>query len=230
MSQLKLPAAHNLRLASRGRTRPTGRGDVATTRKSSFSGALAAARRAQNQPGRAAVPGFASRIRGFDQTSAAEYESPSQARTWGYSTCSAAALTAVLRGAGLPVRIADVMQAMPGALTPQLGLVSRPGLVDAARQFGLQASDDRLTYEQLAQATRQGEAVLVDLTNGRFPEGHWLVVTGVGPDGVCVADSSRYDLTFVPAGEFLAGWSGRGVRTAPPASPRGISSIGERSG
>ena len=226
-----MPAAHNLRLASRAPTRARSSRAAAAARKASFSGALAAARRTTAPSRQGAAPPFSSRIRGFDQTNAAEYESVAQARAWGYSTCSAAALTAVLRGAGLPVRIADVMQAMPGGLTPQLGLVSRPALVNAAREFGLQASDDQMTYQQLAQATQSGQAVLVDVTNGRFPEGHWLVVTGVSPEGVRVADSSRYDLTFIPAGDFLAGWSGRGIRIAPPSNQqRNISSIGERSG
>jgi predicted double-glycine peptidase len=158
-------------------------------------------------------------IRGFDQTSVAEYDSSAQARTWGYSTCSAASLTAILRGRGIPARIADVMAQMPGGITVQQGLVSRPSLVGAAQRFGLAASDDVTSYEALAQATAQGEPVMVDITNRRFPEGHWIVVTGVTPDGVTVADSSRHNTTFIPRAEFEASWSRRGIRvqSAAPA-------------
>ena len=165
---------------------------------------------------------FLKSIKGFDQTSASEYDSPAQARAWGYSTCSAASLTAVLRAAGQNVKIADVMKAMPNGMTIQLGLVSRPSLVNAANQFGAKATDDVTSYDGLDQATENGQPVLVDIRNGRFPEGHWIVVTGVDENSVQVADSSRYDLKSIPRGEFLRSWSGRGVRLeglTPSAAP-----------
>jgi predicted double-glycine peptidase len=155
---------------------------------------------------------FLRSIKGFDQTKTDEYDSPAQARAWGYSTCSAASLTAVLRAAGQDVRIADVMKAMPGGMTIQLGLVSRPSLVNAANQFGARATDDVTGYDALDQATEKGQPVLVDIRNGKFPEGHWIVVTGVDENGVQVADSSRYDMTSIPRGEFMRSWSGRGIR------------------
>jgi hypothetical protein len=155
---------------------------------------------------------FLSSIKGFDQTSVGEYDSVAQARAWGYSTCSAASLTAVLRAAGQDVRIADVMKEMPGGMTIQLGLVSRPSLVNAANQFGASATDDVRSYEALKAATDKGQPVLVDIRNGKFPEGHWIVVTGVDENGVRCADSSRYDLTSIPRGEFQRSWSSRGIR------------------
>jgi uncharacterized protein YvpB len=165
---------------------------------------------------------FLKSIKGFDQTSTAEYDSPAQARAWGYSTCSAASLTAVLRASGQNVKIADVMKAMPNGMTIQLGLVSRPSLVNAANQFGAKATDDVTSYDGLDQATENGQPVLVDVRNSRFPEGHWIVVTGVDENNVQVADSSRYDLKSIPRGEFLRSWSGRGVRLeglTPSAAP-----------
>jgi predicted double-glycine peptidase len=159
-----------------------------------------------------------SSIRGFDQTNPAEYDSPGQARTWGYSTCSSAALTAILRANGSPARISDVLRAMDGGITPQQGLVSRPALVAAAQRFGLQASDDVTSYQAIQQALAQGQPVMLDVTNKRFPEGHWLTVTGADANGVTVADSSRYNLTSIPRGELLATWSGRGIRVSGPAA------------
>jgi uncharacterized protein YvpB len=165
---------------------------------------------------------FLSSIDGFDQTSVGEYDSVAQARAWGYSTCSAASLTAVLKAAGQDVKIADVMKQMPGGMTIQLGLVSRPSLVNAANQFGAKATDDVQSYEALKAATDKGQPVLVDIRNGKFPEGHWIVVTGVDENGVRCADSSRYDLTSIPRGEFQRSWSSRGIRIEglnPTAAP-----------
>jgi uncharacterized protein YvpB len=170
---------------------------------------------------------FLGSIKGSDQTSVNEYENVTQARAWGYSTCSAASLTAVLRAAGQDVRIADVMNEMPGGMTIKLGLVSRPSLVNAANTFGAKATDDVTSYEALKQATENGQPVLVDIRNGTFSEGHWIVVTGVDENGVQCADSSRYNLTSIPRGEFLRSWSSRGIRleglapnpSAPTAAP-----------
>lgn len=155
---------------------------------------------------------FLRSIKGSDQTKVDEYESVAQARAWGYSTCSAAALTAVIRATGQDVKISDVMKEMPGGMTIQLGLVSRPSLVNAATKFGAKATDDVTSYDALKQATENGQPVLVDIRNGKFPEGHWIVVTGVDENGVQVADSSRYDMKTMPKGEFMRSWSSRGVR------------------
>lgn len=165
---------------------------------------------------------FLRSIKGFDQTSVGEYENAAQARAWGYSTCSAAALTAVLRAAGQDVKIADVMKAMPGGITIKQGLVSRPSLVNAANQFGAKATDDVTSYEALKEATDTGQPVLVNFRNEKFPEGHWLVVTGVDEAGVRTADSSRYDLTSMSKAELLRSWSSRGIRLeglSPTAAP-----------
>jgi hypothetical protein len=175
---------------------------------------------------REANQAFLSSIKGFDQTLTSEYDSVAQARAWGYSTCSAASLTAVLKAAGQSVRIADVMKEMPGGMTIALGLVSRPSLVNAANKFGAKATDDVVGYEALKQATDSGQPVLLDIRNGKFPEGHWIVVTGVDDKGVRTADSSRYNLTSISKGELLSSWkSGRGIRlegltpTAAPGRP-----------
>jgi hypothetical protein len=152
------------------------------------------------------------RIERIDQTDAREYESAAQARLWGGSTCSATALTMVLRSRGSSASVADVMRQMPGGITVAQGLVSRPSLVNAAAKFGLQAQDNVTSYDALQQATAAGQPVLVDVTNGRFPEGHWLVVTGADPRGVSIVDSSGYRLTSMSRDEFLASWSKRGIR------------------
>ena len=172
----------------------------------------AAGPRSPQAPSKAQVEDFMRSIKGFDQTKASEYDSAAQARTWGYSSCSAASLTAVLRAAGKDVKVSDVMREMPNGMTVALGLVSRPALVNAANAFGAKATDDVTSYEGLRAATEAGQPVLVDVRNRKFPEGHFVVVTGVDEDGVRVADSSRYDLTHIPKGEFMGAWSGKGIR------------------
>lgn len=187
-------------------------GQVARTPGVVFQGAAAVRPREPQPPSKAQVEDFMRSIKGFDQTKASEYDSPAQARTWGYSTCSAASLTAVLRAAGRDVKISDVMREMPNGMTVALGLVSRPSLVNAANSFGAKAADDVRTYEGLRAATEAGQPVLVDLRSKKFPEGHFVVVTGVDEEGVRVADSSRYDLTRISKGEFTSIWSGKGIR------------------
>jgi len=151
-------------------------------------------------------------IRAIRQSDQREYDSAAEARTWGGSTCSAASLTAVLRSRGIPARIADVMRAMPGAITPELGLVSRPALVSAAGKFGLAARDDVSGYDALQRATTSGEPVLVDIRNSRFPQGHWIVVTGADANGVQIADSSGYDMKSMSRSDLVSSWSGKGIR------------------
>ncbi len=158
---------------------------------------------------RRSIPGT---VRPVLQADTAEYASIDEARRWGGSSCSAAALTAVLRGAGSTARVGDVVRTLEkaGGITVARGLVSRPALVATAREYGLAATDRAMSYEQLAGATQAGP-VLVDITNARFPAGHWLVVTGVDSGGVSVVDSSGYRSTHLTRAEFQAAWSGRGI-------------------
>lgn len=182
-------------------------------RSAAFQRALdGAARSAGAAPSRAGPAASRGGLRRIDQTNPAEYENGAQARVWSGSTCSAASVTALLRSRGVGARIADVMKAMPGGMTPELGLISRPALMQAAARFGLQTRDDVTSYESLQSATAAGKAVLVDVRNQRFPEGHWLVVTGADARGVNVVDSSGFNLTWLPRDEFTRSWSGRGIR------------------
>jgi ABC-type bacteriocin/lantibiotic exporter with double-glycine peptidase domain len=155
------------------------------------------------------------------QTDPAEYATAEEARRWGGSSCSAASLCAVLRSAGKNIKVGDVVRVLEGAggITVAQGLVSRPALVATARKFGLAAEDRAIPYEQLAIAARE-HPVLVDITNAKFPQGHWLVVAGADASGVDIVDSSGYRLTHMTRGDFQAAWSGRAVLLSPsPRSP-----------
>ena len=158
------------------------------------------------------------RLTRISQMSPAEYDSPIQARTWGPVSCSAAALTSALRSFGVNVRIADVLREMPGAVSLDVGLVSRSALTDAAQRFGVVAREDVADYAQIEKATAAGQPVLVDVVNTRFPEGHWMIVTSASPAGVQVADSSGFDLKSMSREDFLASWAGRGIRLLGPTT------------
>ncbi|MEA2638675.1 MAG: hypothetical protein QOF51_69 [Chloroflexota bacterium] len=149
-----------------------------------------------------------------DQKDPAQYQSTAQAKLWGGSSCSAAALTAVLQSRGANVKIDDVLQRMQGGITPEQGLTSRQALLDAAASFGLQARDDVGNLDALQAATQHGEQVLVDVRNQQFPEGHWMVATASSDGGVSLVDSSGYALTSMTKQDFLAAWSGKGIRIA----------------
>ena len=165
---------------------------------------------------------FLRSIQGSDQTAVSEYESVAQAKAWGGSTCSAAALVAVLRAAGQNVKISDVMKEMPGGMTIALGLLSRSSLVNAANTFGAGATDDVRNYEELKAATDNGQPVIVSIRNAKFPDGHFIVVTGVDDRGITCADSSRLNLTSISKSELLRTWDSRGIRIegfTPNAAP-----------
>ena len=53
-----------------------------------------------------------------------------------------------------------------------------------------------------------------DIRSARFPAGHWIAVTGADASGLQIADSSGYDMKSMSRGDFLASWSGRGIRMA----------------
>ncbi|MCC7104533.1 MAG: C39 family peptidase [Chloroflexi bacterium] len=197
--------------ALRGVTRP----DVSFVRALALVARRELARSAGGPTVRAREP-----IVAVSQSDPAEYASSAQFREWSGSSCSAAALTSVLRASGVPARVADVLRALGNGITPSLGLVSRPALVAAARQFGLAARDDVTSYQALQRAVASGQPVLVDVTNSRFPEGHWLVVTGAGASGVTVADSSGFRLRAMGRDELMASWSGHGVRLGAPSATR----------
>jgi hypothetical protein len=108
---------------------------------------------------------------------------------------------------------------MPGAVSLDVGLVSRSSLVEAAKHFGLEAREDVSDYGQIERATSAGQPVLADVVNTRFPEGHWILITSAGPSGVQIADSSGFDLKSMSREEFTASWAGRGIRLV-GADPR----------
>ena len=177
----------------------------------------------------AAMPGFReasqaflSSIKGSDQTAASEYDNVGAGPGLGLLDLLGRLADGGAAAAGQDVKIADVMKAMPGGMTIKLGLVSRPSLVNAANQFGARATDDVTSYDALKQATDNGQPVLVDIRNAKFPEGHWIVVTGVDDERRPRRRQLSLQHDLDPKGDFMRSWSGRGIRLeglTPTAAP-----------
>lgn len=191
---------------SRRRTRPGTVAPFATVLAHSLAGAGR-----QSRGERAGTATQAGLVRRIDQRDPAEFDTPAQAQLWGPSACAAAALVMVLRARGGTATVAEAVRALGPGWSAQRGLLGRQHLVRAAAQLGLSLSDRAMSLDELDRLTGAGIPVLVDLTNRRFPLGHWLVVTGVDAGGVSVVDSSGYNLTRISRQEFLASWNGRGM-------------------
>lgn len=147
----------------------------------------------------------------IDQLDPSQYASSQEYQTWAYSTCSTAALAEVMNSYGRSYRIHDVLlvQARLGEITPELGLVEDAGIERTAATFGFKTSwGYNLSYDQVIAAANHGEPVVVGWPPSRYPGGHLVVVTGGNSQTVSIADSSRYDRSWVSRTQFMRWWAG----------------------
>lgn len=141
------------------------------------------------------------------QRDPAEYRSATETAAWGPSACSAATLTAVARARGSNVKISDVIDRLGSGIDRQVGLLDRRKLAQVANDLGMPTGVRTMDYQGLREAVKAGHPVMTDITNGQFPDGHWLVVSGVDDAGVSVVDSSGYNLTRIDRQTFERSWS-----------------------
>jgi hypothetical protein len=166
----------------------------------------------------------------------AQYANASEFNTWWPSACSAASMTEVLNAYGGHYRISDVLaveSAGPNpAITPSGGLMYEGGIAKTMAKFGFQTNwgDDHSLAQlgNIVDAANAGTPVIVSFPPGASPlfgsAGHILVVVGgdltidgprSGPSGtILLADSSRANLTSLPASVFMNWWS-RGFYAIP---------------
>lgn len=164
----------------------------------------------------------AGRVQAFYQGDpGAGWDSQAQYDLWWPSACSPAALTMALRGWGAHVRIGQVLDRLIAlkAITPTAGLLRAGALETVAEGYGFQS----ITFwqwklEDVAQITKQGVPVLVDVVDAKrqtpypgFFVGHWLVVVKVSGNQVEVRDSSGYHIQSLSRALFHTLFTGIGV-------------------
>ncbi len=149
-----------------------------------------------------------------------QYASPSEYQEWAYSTCSTAALAEIFNFYGHRYRIHDVLvvQVRLREITPALGLVEDVGIARTAARFGFKTSwGYTLSYDQVIAAANHGEPVIVGWPPSRYPGGHLVVVTGGNSQAISLADSSRYDRSWVSRVQFMRWWAGFSAIVTPLA-------------
>jgi hypothetical protein len=125
------------------------------------------------------------------QRDKAQYNSDAEWKTWSPSACSAAALSSVLIGYGHPVRITDVLYQFQQekAIKSSVGLFKYDVFNNVASQFGLKViySEDKdleAHFGRVLDFLKQGYPVILNVLDPvYFPDGHFIVATGLNPDG-----------------------------------------------
>lgn len=155
-----------------------------------------------------------------NQLDPGQYESAAQYSQWADSTCSAAAMTAVINAYGHDYRVADILnvEAAQKQITPELGLLY--GVSSVARtvaSFGFKAvALDSTSLDSVLTTANSGTPVIIGFMDPvDFPTGHILVVKGGSGDTVDVVDSSKLNLTSMSRARFLHFYDGFAVLVTP---------------
>ena len=120
-----------------------------------------------------------------------QYINDDEWKTWSPSACSAASLSSVLIGYGHPVRITDVLYQfrLENAIKSSVGLYKYDVFSNVASQYGLKVvySEDKnldAHFNSVLDFLRQGDPVILNVLDPvYFPDGHFIVATGLNPDG-----------------------------------------------
>lgn len=155
-----------------------------------------------------------------NQLDPGQYESTAQYDTWAYSTCSAAAMTAVINAYGHDYRVADILnvEAAQKQITPELGLLyGASSVAHTVASFGFKAvALNSTSLDSVLTTANSGTPVIVGFMDPvEFPTGHILVVKGGSGDTVDLVDSSRLDLKSLTRERFLHYYDGFAVLVTP---------------
>ncbi len=120
-----------------------------------------------------------------------QYASDAEWQTWAASACSAAAMSSVLNGYGVPVRITDVLAQMQqmDAIKAGAGLYRYEAFNSIAAKYNLKTvyseeKDVDSHFDHIIGYLRQGYPVILNILDSNFfPNGHFIVATGINPDG-----------------------------------------------
>ena len=127
----------------------------------------------------------------ISQRDKSQYASEQEWQTWAASACSAAALSSVLNGYGKQVRITDVLSFMQqqDAIKAGAGLYRYDVIGTLAARYNLRAvySEDKnldAHFDQVLGYLKQGYPVILNVLDSTFfPNGHFIVATGINQDG-----------------------------------------------
>ncbi len=147
----------------------------------------------------------------LSQLDPAQYNSTQEFKSWAYSACSTASMTAVFDSYGRHYRITDVLkvEAGIGEITPQLGLLEDIGIQRTAARFGFNTQwGHNLSFDQIIAVANSGKPVIVSFPPDRYAGGHLLVVIGGNSNVVKLADSSLWNRKILSRAQFLNWWEG----------------------
>lgn len=156
----------------------------------------------------------------IDQWDVSQYNSPQDAKTWGPSACSAAALTEVLNYEGdKTYRIADVLavEIRLGEITPQLGLLhGATSISRTVAHFGMKSTAlSSPTLDEIIAQANKGTPIIVNFPPATWSGGHFLLVHGGDATTVDLVDSSSLNKKVMSRQEFLSYWRGFAVVVEP---------------
>lgn len=155
-----------------------------------------------------------------NQLDPAQYRSPSEYDAWADSTCSAAAMTAVIDAYGHTYRVTDILKVeyAKHQITPELGLLygtSSIARTVSAFGFSAHALDDPSPDGILA-AALAGTPVIVGFRDPiNFPTGHILVVRGGDSQHMEMVDSSKLNFQTISRKTFEHFYDGFAVLVTP---------------
>ncbi len=155
-----------------------------------------------------------------DQLDPGQYDSSAQYNVWADSTCSAAAMTAVMNAYGHSYRLADILkvEADRGQITPQLGLLyGESSVARTVASFGFTARTlDNTSLDGVLEAANSGTPVIVGFMDRvDFPTGHILVVRGGSGNTVNLVDSSKLNMQHMSRATFMHYYDGFAVLVTP---------------
>jgi Peptidase_C39 like family len=154
----------------------------------------------------------------INQLDPAQYNSQQDYNTWAYSTCSTAAMTAVINSYGHHYRLADILKVEAGIheITPELGLLEPTGIDHTVAQFGFKTYWlSNTSLDNVIKVANQGHPVIVGFPPALWSGGHLLVVRGGNSQYVYLADSSRLNMQAMARATFMKYWAGFAVVAMP---------------
>jgi hypothetical protein len=163
------------------------------------------------------VIGVSQTVKRVGQLDPKQYNSTQEYDRWAYSTCSAAAIAAVINAyneyyrTGPQYRIADILKVESelGEITPQQGLLRPTGIDRTVAKFHFKAQWlNKPRLEDVIKLGNSGRPIIVNFPPDRWSGGHLLIVRGGDKNQVFLVDSSQLNMQKMTHATFLKYWVG----------------------